>query len=91
MRMARPPRGRPGPGRKGEGFVPLRDTASLDSVGNIGSRQDILENAGWSLSVGAVGWHRAIEEIRLQMNFICSLLLLQAKSEMVFFPSFLLS
>ena len=44
--MTRPPRGRPGPGRKGEGFVPLRDTASLDPAGNIGSGQDILEDAG---------------------------------------------
>lgn len=44
--MTRPPRGRPGPGRKGEGFVPLRDTASLDPAGNIGSGHDILEDAG---------------------------------------------
>lgn len=90
MLMTRAPRGRPGPGRKGEGFVPLRDTASLDSVENIGSRQDILEDAGWSLSVGAVRWGRAIEEIGLKMNFIL-LLLLQVKSEIGFFPSFLLS
>lgn len=86
--MTRPPRGRPGPGRKGEGFVPLRDTASLDPAGNIGSRQDILEDAGWSLSVDAVGWSRAVEEIGLQMNFIRSPLLLQAKIRDVFLPLF---
>ena len=77
-------RGRSGPGRKWKIFVPLRDTASLDSVGEIGSRQDFLGGAGWSLQMGSAGWGRAIEEIRLQMNFVLSWLL-QVKSEVGFF------